>query len=141
MATLSVIRRWARAGRRAVARKVIRPQNLDGERLIALAPKDTVRRQVDDVLRAAGVRSVIVVETPNSATVCALAMEGIGVGLVNPYAIDGYALRGVVFWPFSATVNFKSLLIFRPGVPKSRLVRDLVSALISARNVKAREHP
>lgn len=128
------------AGHKLAELKLIRPQHLDGERFIALAPEDTVRRQVDDVLTATGVRPKIVMETPNSATVCALAMEGIGVGLVNPYATDGYALRGVVFRPFSAAVHFKILMIFRPGVPKPRLVRDLVSALISARNAKAGEY-
>ncbi|MYZ43605.1 LysR substrate-binding domain-containing protein [Schauerella aestuarii] len=118
-------------------RAVIRPQDLDGQRFIALSPEDTVRRQLNEVCDQAGVRPVVVVETPNSATVCALAMEGVGIGLTNPYATDGYGLRGVVFRPFAPAIHFKSLLIFRPDMRKSRIVRDLVKALMAARNARA----
>lgn len=128
------------AGHPLAERKTIRPQDLDGERFIALAPEDTVRRRMDEVFAAAGVRPVIVVETPNSSTVCALAMEGIGIGITNPYATDGYALRGVEFRPFAAPVHFKSLLIFRPDTQKPRIVSELVSALMAARNAKADSH-
>lgn len=125
------------AGHGLAGRKLIRPQDLHGERFIALAPEDTVRRQIDDTLIAHGVQPKVVVETPNSATVCALVMEGIGIGFANPYATDGYEKRGVVFRPFSVPVSFKSLLIFRPDIQKPRIVRDLVSALIAARNARA----
>ena len=37
-------------------------------------------------------------ETPNPATVCALALEG--AGIVNPMAADGFAARGLLFRPF-----------------------------------------
>ena len=65
------------------------------------------------------------------------ADEGLGVGLVNPYATDGYASRGVVFRPFSAAVHFRTLLIYRPDLPKSRIVRDFAACLLSARNARA----
>ncbi len=96
-----------------------------------------MRRKLTQILQASNVRPKVVAETPNSSTVCALAMEGLGVGLVNPYATDGYAGRGVVFRPFSAAVHFRTLLIFRPDLPKSRIVRDFAACLLSARNAKA----
>jgi hypothetical protein len=43
-------------------------------------------------------------------------------------------LPGEAFRPFSATVYFPTLLIYWPGLPKSRTVRDLVASLLSARN-------
>lgn len=64
-----------------------------------------MRRKLAQILETSSVRPKVVAETPNSSTVCALAMEGLGVGLVNPYASDGYAARGVVFRPFSAAVH------------------------------------
>lgn len=124
-------------GHRLIEREVIKPSDLDGERFIALAPEDTVRRQLEELLRARGIKPQLVLETPNSATVCALAMEGLGIGLVNPSATDGYAARGVVFRPFSAAVHFRTLLIFRPDLPKSRMVRELVACLLEARNARA----
>jgi len=129
------------AGHALAARSVIRAEDLHGQRFIALAPEDTVRHRLEELFLAAGVRPTTVVETPNSATVCTLAMEGIGVGITNPYVTEGFAERGVVFRPFAPAIHFKSLLIFRPDMQKSRIVRDLVGALMTARNVKADLHP
>lgn len=126
------------AGHRLAERTVVRPQDLNGERFIALSPEDTVRRRLEQLLDAANVRPTVVVETPNSVTVTALAARGIGVGLTNPFAND-VRTPGVVFRPFSGAVHFRSLLIFRPDSPKPRIVSELVKALIAARNEKAGE--
>ena len=125
------------AGHRLCEREVISPEDLHDEPFIALSPEDTVRRKLEAVFQARKVRPRIVAETPNSSTVCALAMEGLGVGLVNPYASDGYTARGVVFRPFSAAVHFRTLLLYRPDLPKSRIVRDLAACLFEARNARA----
>ena len=125
------------AGHRLCEREVVTPADLHDEAFIALSPEDTVRRKLEKVFAASHVRPKVVAETPNSSTVCALALEGLGVGLVNPYATDGYASRGLVFRPFSAAVHFRTLLIFRPDLPKSRIVRDLASCLLEARNARA----
>lgn len=125
------------AGHRLCERKVVTPQDLHEERFIALSPEDTVRRRLERVFQDDGVRPRVVAETPNSSTVCALAMEGLGVGLVNPYAADGYEARGVVFRPFSAAVHFRTLVVFRPDLPKSRIVRDFIACLLAARNARA----
>jgi len=125
------------ANHRLTERKLVKPEDLDAEPFIALAPEDTVRRQLEKLFTAHGVQPRVMAETPNSGTVCALAREGLGVGLVNPAAADGYGLRGVVFRPFSAAVHFRTLLIFRPDFPKSRVVRDLTACLLEARNARA----
>ncbi|RYE42236.1 MAG: LysR family transcriptional regulator [Hyphomicrobiales bacterium] len=125
------------AGHRLCERQVVAPEDLEGEDFIALSPEDTVRRKLEKVFQASNVRPKVVAETPNSSTVCALAMEGLGIGLVNPYSTDGYAARGLVFRPFSAAVHFRTLLIFRPDLPKSRIVRDMASCLLDARNARA----
>jgi DNA-binding transcriptional LysR family regulator len=124
-------------GHRLCEREVITPEDLRDEAFIALSPEDTARRKLEKVLHASNIRPRIVAETPNSSTVCALAMEGLGIGLVNPYATDGYGARGVTFRPFSAAVHFRTLLIFRPDLPKSRIVRDLAACLLDARNERA----
>lgn len=124
------------AGHRLCSRKVVKPEDLHEEDFIALSPEDTVRRKLTQIFEGSNVRPKVIAETPNSSTVCALAMEGLGVGLVNPYSTDGYAQRGVVFRPFSAAVHFRTLLIYRPDLPKSRIVRDFAGCLLSARNAK-----
>jgi DNA-binding transcriptional LysR family regulator len=88
---------------------------------------------MNHVLAEAGIALDIAVETPNSATVCALALEGVGIGLVNPMATDGFAERGLVLRLFEPAIYFKAFLLFRPDMQRSRLVKDLVAELLRAR--------
>lgn len=121
-------------GHRLAGKSVIEPGDLQAERFVALATEDRARQQIDALFAKLGVRPKIVVETPASATVCALALEGVGVGLVNPAATDGFALRGLVLRPFEPAIYFKSILLFRPDAQKARLVKAFVAELMRARS-------
>lgn len=123
------------SGHALANRKVIRPEDLHGQPFIALAPEDHARRRIFEALHAAGSHPRIIVETPNSATVCALALEGVGIGIVNPAAADGFAARGLLFRPFEPEVYFKSFLLFRPDVQKARLVKAFIGDLMNARKM------
>ncbi|EFH12384.1 LysR substrate binding domain protein, partial [Pseudoroseomonas cervicalis ATCC 49957] len=116
------------------ARAVIRPADLDGVPFIALSAEDRARGRFDAVLGAAGVAPKIVVETPFAATVCALALEGVGVGLAQAVAAEGYLARGLVLRPFEPEVYFKTYLLFRPDTQKSILVKHFIAALLAARD-------
>ena len=116
---------------------MVEPADLHDQRFVALATEDRARQQIDALLAKLGVRLKIVVETPASATVCALALEGDGIGLVNPLATDGFALRGLVLRPFEPAIYFKEILLFRPDTQKARLVKSFVAELFKARNVSA----
>lgn len=124
-------------GHPLTAKAVVEPADLHEQRFVALATEDRARQQIDALLAKNGVRPKIVVETPASATVCALALEGVGIGLVNPLATDGYALRGLALRPFEPAIYFKELLLFRPDAQKARLVKSFVAELLKARNVSA----
>ena len=115
---------------------LVTPRDLDGVDYIALSPEDRTRLRLASVCEEGGSKPRLVVETPNSATVCALALEGIGVGVVHPLSADGFAERGLIFRPFQPTVHFKSYLLFRPDVQKARIVRAFVAALLEARNTR-----
>lgn len=123
------------SGHALANRKVIRAEDLHGQPFIALAPEDHARRRIFEALNAAGSHPRIVVETPSSATVCALALEGVGIGIVNPAAADGFAARGLLFRPFEPEVYFKSFLLFRPDVQKARLVKAFIGDLMNARKI------
>ena len=88
------------------------------------------------IFQEAGARPDIVVETPNAATVCALALEGVGIGLVNPMATDGFAERGLLFRPFEPAIYFKAHLLFRPDTQQARLVKAFVAELLRARTTR-----
>ncbi|MGN8023718.1 LysR substrate-binding domain-containing protein [Phyllobacterium sp. 22229] len=117
------------------SQKAIRPEFLHREPFIALAPGDRARAELDLIFRKHEAVPSIVVETPNSSTVCALALEGIGVGIANPIAAEGYSERGLEVRPFTPDVHFKSHLLFRPDVQRSRIVNAMAAALMQARSL------
>ncbi|ASP73800.1 LysR family transcriptional regulator [Sinorhizobium meliloti] len=125
------------AGHRLASKKVIRPEDFDGVDYVALSPEDRARLQFDRFCEQAGAKPNLVIETPFAITACALALEGVGIGIVNPLAIDGFAERGLIFRPFEPAVYFKSYLLFRPDMQKARLVRAFVSSLLAVRNVRS----
>ncbi|MDX2221707.1 MAG: LysR substrate-binding domain-containing protein [Rhodospirillaceae bacterium] len=122
-----------------LARKeTVSPIDLDQAEFVALAPQDTARRRIHQELDKAGVRPRIVVETPYSGTVYACVAEGIGVGLVNPYAINDERTDKVVLKRFEPPVHFRSLLLFPPNRQQSTQVRSFLKHLFACRNKYAK---
>lgn len=128
-------------GHPLASKAVIRPEDLDGLPFVALAPEDRARARLTQALEQVGAHPEIVVETPASATVCALVLEGVGVGLVNPMAALGFAERGLVFRPFEPEVYFTTYLLFRPDAQKAQLVTQFVAELMKARSISLPSSP
>ena len=122
-------------------RQVIRPADLQGRPFVALAPEDRARAQMNRVFDDASVTPDIIVETPNSATVCALALAGVGVGLVNPVAADGFSERGLLFREFEPAIYFKAHLLFRPDTQQAKVVKAFVAELLHARDTRSNPQP
>lgn len=120
-------------GHRLADKAVIVPGDLDGEAFIALSPEDRARARLARALDEAGAKPRIIVETPYSTTVCALVLEGVGIGIVNPNAIDGFPERGLILKPFEPEIYFKTLLVFRPDAQRSQIVKDFTAALLEER--------
>lgn len=115
-------------------RDILGPEDLAGQPMIGLAPEDRARHRFDAILSEAGVSPEYVVETPSSTTTCALALAGDAVGLVNPLVVEGFVARGLEVRPFAPSVNFRSFLLFRPDIQRSKLVRDFTKCLFDLRN-------
>jgi len=107
-------------------KREVRPKDLHEVPFIALAPEDTTRRETDDILRAQGVQPRLVLETPFSITVCAMALAGLGCGLVNPLTARGFVQQGLILRPFVPAVHFRTLILFPTSRRPSRIVRDCV---------------
>jgi DNA-binding transcriptional LysR family regulator len=114
-------------------KSVIVPGDLHEVDFIALAPEDRARVRLTQVFEEEGVKPRIVVETPSASTVCALALAGVGVGLISPVAAEGFPERGLVFRRFEPDIYFKSYLIFRPDAQKAVLVKEFIGELLAAR--------
>lgn len=118
-------------------REVVTPRDFHEVDYVALSAEDRARLQLERYCAEAGSKPTLVIETPFSHTACALSLEGIGVAIVNPLAVDGFADRGLIFRPFEPAVYFKSYLLFRPDMQKARLVRAFVSSLLEVRNTRS----
>lgn len=107
---------------------VIRPRDLNGVAFIGLAPEDTSRKALQDVLNTARVQPRFVVETAFSSTVCQLALNGAGVGLANSfaYAAGSFDKVGLVARPFEPQILFRTLLVLPPQRARSRLVDEFI---------------
>lgn len=119
------------AGHALARHRVVRPGHLDGLAFVALAPEDRARQRLEAVLAEHGARPRVVVKTPHSATVCALALEGVGVGLANPAATAGFLERGLVVKPFEPEVAFRASLLFHPDRRRSRAAKTFVELLLA----------
>ena len=119
---------------------VIRPAMLDGQRVISLAPDDTARIQFNAALAEAGATPNFVVETQFAATVCQLAIEGVGIGLTNSltFVSDHFESLGLIAKPFEPAIAFRSLMILPPHRARSRLVDELLGFLDRERDALSR---
>lgn len=118
-------------GHPAAGRGAAGPSDLDGVPMVALAPEDRARQRLDTLLARAKAKPLMVAETPYSATVCELALQGLGVGLANwvAFAAGGFAERGLVARPFRPAIEFKALLLLPPQRARSALVDEFVAEL------------
>ncbi|WP_312467923.1 LysR family transcriptional regulator [Pseudescherichia sp.] len=115
------------AGHPLAQRKVLTPQDFQGENYISLSQSDSYRQLLDALFSEHQVKRRMVVETHSAASVCAMVRAGVGVSVVNPLTALDYASSGVVVRPFSIAVPFTVSLIRPLHRPASALV-DAFSA-------------
>lgn len=124
------------AGHRLAAVSVVTPDLLDGLPIISLSPDDTARKQFDRSMLQAGAVPRITVETQFAATICQLALEGVGLGLTNSltFVSGDYTAQGLVARPYRPRIAFRSLMILPPHRARSRLIDELVALLARERD-------
>ncbi|MFS2222561.1 LysR substrate-binding domain-containing protein [Pantoea sp. B65] len=108
---------------------IIHPHDLAEVDFLALSPEDASRQQLDSLMHHLNIPLAIRVETPYSLSICEMARQGIGVGLVNPIVAFDFMHQDLVIRPFSSAVNFSGLLIFRPGKPLSENAKAFMRTL------------
>ena len=114
----------------ALARfKTIKPEQLAEVSFLALNPEDASRRRLEATMAEHGVTLRIAIQTPYAASVCELAMRGLGVGLVNPITALDYAERGLVVRKFASDVSFACLLALPAGKVLSTTARAFLSLM------------
>ena len=74
-----------------VARSRVHVRDLRGQVLLTLNENDTTFQQFRRAMQQHGVEPAAVVETSYSMTICMMAREGTGIGIVNPYVASVFA--------------------------------------------------
>jgi DNA-binding transcriptional LysR family regulator len=82
-------------GHPLAARAAIHVRDLQGQTLLTLNADDEIHLQFQRSMEQHGVEAAATVETTYSVTICTMAAEGAGVGIVNPYvaSVFTHALR------------------------------------------------
>lgn len=95
--------------------------------LVGLSSTDTAQKRLDSMLLQSGVEPLTIIETPYSATQCALVLAGAGLALTNPLVAREYVGLGLRCVPLDSPPVFRALLAFRPKQAQSRLAQAFVA--------------
>ena len=108
---------------------VLQPSQLAHEPFLALNPEDASRRRLERILAEHGVQLNVVAEMPYAANVCEMAMNGLGIGVVNPITALDYGRKGLSIRPLAVDVPFVCLLVMTPGHQLSALAKRCLRAM------------
>jgi DNA-binding transcriptional LysR family regulator len=109
--------------------KQIQPEQLAELPFLALNPEDASRRRLESMLAKHGVNLSVSIHTPYAASICELALHGLGVGIVNPITALDYADRGLVVRKLSVDVMFSCLLAIPAGQVLSGTAKRFLSLM------------
>ncbi|MEG3647304.1 DNA-binding transcriptional regulator LysR [Escherichia coli] len=110
-------------GHPLAVKKVLTPDDFQGENYISLSRTDNYRQLLDQLFTEHQVKRRMIVETHSAASVCAMVRAGVGVSVVNPLTALDYAASGLVVRRFSIAVPFTVSLIRPLHRPSSALVQ------------------
>lgn len=101
-------------------------RDLQEQVLLTLPGDDEFQAQLHKLLHAHRVETAATVETSYSFTICRLAAEGAGLGIVNPYVASVFA-RDVRVAPFSPVLPVEIVRAYPPQFAASRMTEAFVA--------------
>jgi DNA-binding transcriptional LysR family regulator len=106
--------------------KAIRMEQLAEVPFLALNPEDASRRRLEALLAKSSLGLQVAVQTPYAASVCEMALQGLGVGVINPVTALDYASRGLVLRRLHTEVSFACLLV----MPSNKVLSGIAQQLL-----------
>jgi DNA-binding transcriptional LysR family regulator len=114
---------------RLVKRATVSVDDYLASPVVALNPEDASRVRLVAALGDRSASFQPIVETPMSASVCELVVQGVGIGIVNPIVAISYRDRGLVLRPFEIEILFRCMLAIPASRPLSTIGREIISLL------------
>jgi DNA-binding transcriptional LysR family regulator len=129
---------------RLARKRVLRPEDFEGESYISLLPLMEVRMKVDSLMLSYGVKRRISAETQTTIAILKLAEAGLGISIVDPLTASGYSGNLLKFIPFEPVIindysivisqRNASTLILKPFIDHARReIRNMVPANLIVR--------
>lgn len=109
--------------------KAIKPEQLSEIPFIALNPEDASRRRLETQLQTHGTHLKVAVHTPYAASVCEMALQGLGIGLVNPITALDYVDRGLSVRKLTVDVKFSCILVLPSGKVLSQTAQSFLATM------------
>lgn len=109
--------------------KTISPKDLHEQAFIALTHRHARRAQLDQVLINSRSKPRIVAEASTSFAAVDLAMEGLGVTVVNPFPVLQYRSAELVFRAFTSPIEYRSYFVTPEHQPTPASARAFIRHL------------
>lgn len=106
-------------GHKLAQRAVIRPQDLDGQRLVSIHREHISSARLAELCAQAHAVPRVKIEAQLFWTACRFVMEGAGVAIVDPLTAREFQGRGIAICPFEPAVYAEMGIIFPVNRPKS----------------------
>jgi DNA-binding transcriptional LysR family regulator len=104
-------------------RDFLTPSDLHEQALIALTYRHGRRGQLDRLLHQAHADPRIVVEVSTSFAAADMALEGLGLAVINPFPIYQFRAKELAFVPFLSPIQYRSYFVTPEARPVPRIVR------------------
>lgn len=105
-------------------KEVLIPNDFQGQRFISLSLTDSYRQLIDSTFAEHHIERKMVMETHSASSICAMALKGIGISIVNPLtALDFHQQSAgkLALRPLSFSIPFTVSLIKPIHRPSSQL--------------------
>lgn len=103
--------------------------DLHNEALIAPGRDDALRVNMETLFANHAVTPKVVSETTYAVTICLLALQGVGVGLVTPLIVPDFLKLGLVAKPFRPRLPIDLLLLLPLDCSPSRIAEQFIIEL------------
>ncbi len=110
-------------------RSEILPEDLHGERLIALTYRHERRGQLERLLHQVRSEPRVVAEVSTSFAAADLAKEGLGISVINPFPLYHYRSDDLAFLPFRSPIRYHSYFVTSDTRPVPRIARAFMRHL------------
>lgn len=117
-------------GHALAQRSRVHVRDLKGQSLLTLNADDESQVQVQRLLQAHGVDVSARVATSYSFTICLMAAEGAGIGIVNPYVASVFA-RDLHVAPLAPRCHVQVLMAYPQHVSRSRMTEEFTTLMVA----------